>query len=165
MSNLSLRLSKLSTNAVRWSGRNLVEWKERSSEIRRVRNGKAFVSCLVFWNHHWICHNLASRMTTKVSCPSVNNLGANYLWGCPSGFLSIMFCIVLVLRSPFLCVPGFWLLHQHTHFCHSFVWNVLKCSTVHQRHFWKVILNQLAQFFSHWFLWKKGSLRTVGPFH
>ena len=26
---------------------------------------------------------------------------------CPSGFLSIMFCIVLVLRSPFLCVPGF----------------------------------------------------------
>ena len=63
------------------------------------------------------------RMTTKVLCPSVNNLGANYLWGCPSGFLSIMFCVLC-----FLCVPGFWLLHQHTHFCHSFVWNILKCS-------------------------------------
>ena len=53
-------------------------------------------------------------------------LGANYLLGCPSWFLSIMFCIVLVHRSPFWRVPG--LLHQHTHFCHSFVWNTLSCS-------------------------------------
>ena len=80
-----------------------------------------------FWNHHWRCHNFDSRMITKVSCPSENNLAANYLLDYLSWFLSVMFCIALVLRSPFWHTPWFWLLHQHTHW-HCVVWNTWWCS-------------------------------------
>ena len=66
-------------------------------------------------------------MITKVSCPSENNLAANYLLDYLSWFLSVMFCIALVLRSPFWHIPWFWLLHQHTHW-HCVVWNTWWCS-------------------------------------
>ena len=59
----------------------------------------------VFQNHHWRCHNLDSRMIPKVSCPSGNNLAANYLSDYLSWFLSAMFCIDLGLRTPFWHIP------------------------------------------------------------